>query len=139
MKEIKVYRKSDNKLVAGDHGANVTVESLNSKMSIDITDSALYDIVEGTFSDRDAIRGKGRKARLACEAAMEIINGYGQDLTDQQETDLLANHGSALQLLQMNKAWTFKAYIENIDATTDIVISEQMKQDLLAELADHGI
>lgn len=48
MKKIEVIRKSDNALVAGDFGENVTVQSLKEKMisKFDITDSDLYEIQE---------------------------------------------------------------------------------------------
>lgn len=103
--------------------------------SADASEKATRDAEQA----RAAIRAKGKLAKNACDAALAIINGYGQDLTEQEESDLMANHGAALQLLQLNKAWSFKSYIEAIDPVNDSVITAQMKQDLLDELADYGI
>lgn len=139
MKKIDVYRISDNKLVAGDIGESVTIESLNSKMDFDIT-GAEYQIIEKDLVEtRESAREKGRMAKIACDNALAIINGYGQGLTEQQESDLMTNHGDALQLLQLNKAWTFKAYIEAIDPSLDSVITEEMKSNILEQLIEDGI
>lgn len=88
---------------------------------------------------REAVIKKGRLAANASAAAMAIINGYGQDLTVEQEAHLMEDHSAALQLLQLNKPWSFKTYILGIDESSDRVITEQMKQDLLDELKSYGI
>ena len=101
----------------------------------DVSVKAVKDTVEA----RKVIKEKGRLAANACAAAMALVNGYGQDLSENDEAALMANHGAALQLLQLNKAWSFKSYIEAIDTSADPVITAQMKQDFLDELADYGI
>lgn len=145
MIKITVTKISDGSLIAEDFGESVTQESLRIKMlekGINIEDAAYSIAIDNSFDPlktRKALKEKGKQAKQACDNQMAIINGYGQDLTAQEESDLMTNHGSALQLLQLNKAWTWKAYVEAIDTAVDSVITTQMKQDLLDQLAEDGI
>lgn len=141
MKKITVTRISDGKIVAGDSGEAITVQSLNDKTSFDITDAA-YQVTEIEFDPdmtRENLKRNGEIAMNASQSVMKIINGYGQGLTEQQESDLMTNHGAVFQLLQFNKIWSFKTYIEAIDTAIDSVITAQMKQDILDEISEHGI
>ena len=60
--QIEVFK--DGKLVAGDSGENVTVESLNAKMPFDITDFK-YDIVITDLSAIKEAEEQKRQQRLA--------------------------------------------------------------------------
>jgi len=83
------------------------------------------------------MKKKGERAKAACQSVMEYINGYGQSLTPTQEAQLITDHGSLLQLVEMNKAWSLKDAITAI--TPDTIITNEVKQDLLDELSEHGI
>lgn len=96
-------------------------------------------LIRENKESRKQIKEKGRLAASACAGAMAIINGYGQSLSESEETTLIAEHGSALQLLQLNKAWSFKAYIQAVDPSVDVVITEDIKRDILDELSEYGI
>lgn len=98
-----------------------------------------FNAIEQPKINREIVREKGKLAKKACDNALAVINGYGQDLTQSEEDQLLLDHSAAFQLLQFNKAWTFKAYIEAIDTSADAVITDEMKQTILDQLIEDGI
>ena len=67
--KIEVFEIETDKLVAGDHGEFVTIDSLREKMieKIDISDSAKYYIVEKDTTDQDNIDNIRMQRRVEYE------------------------------------------------------------------------
>ena len=94
------------------------------------------------LKDLDDIYKKylGKKFRSCCESVLDYIAGMNSDreLTTEQIDEMEVTFGGIAQLLRANRPQSAKVLIEQI-VVDDVLVTEEMKQDILEEFAEYGI
>ncbi len=89
-------------------------------------------------SRKDSLLHKGKKARQACLDCLDLIAGFNLDraLTATQITEMQNTFAQVQMALMTSRPSSAKALISSI-AVDDILLTEQMKSDVLGILAEY--
>ena len=87
---------------------------------------------------KQLIVSTGRKAREACDQALDIISGYNQnrELTPEQITEMATTFTPILNALSILKRPGVAKGLIEVAAVDGVIVTEQMKTDLLDALKD---
>jgi hypothetical protein len=86
---------------------------------------------------KDARIEEGKKARVTCQAVLELVAGFNleSNLTSEQIDSMVATFGAPLQALQLNRPTMAKGLIQAIVPSG--VVTQELLDECLELLADY--